>query len=189
MFVLLIIVGAYLLGALNGGYILTKLVMGKDVRCYGSGNAGATNTVRVAGKAVGIIAGAFDLVKGILALMVANGGSGGSPGLLCFTGIAVISGHNWPIYFNFKGGKGVATSIGVALYLFPYATLLAVICGLLSFVCFRRMFIASLTCLSTLVLFIVLSNSLTLWYLLLLAFMVGASFWQHRTNIRELKLS
>lgn len=102
----------YLLGSINSSLVVGKFY-GVDVRKHGSGNAGATNTLRTLGKKAAIIATLGDMLKGIVACII---------GLLLAkeigvmaAGIAAIIGHNWPLYFKFKGGKGVLTTLAVVL--------------------------------------------------------------------------
>ncbi len=120
--VIAVIIG-YLLGSLNTSIIVGKLY-GTDIRKHGSGNAGTTNTLRTLGKAAAAMVLAGDILKGVIAYIIGNivvntipetitlniAGIGGMAG-----GIAAIAGHNWPVYFGFKGGKGVLTSISVVM--------------------------------------------------------------------------
>jgi glycerol-3-phosphate acyltransferase PlsY len=124
---------AYLIGSVPSAVWLGKFFYGKDVRNYGSGNAGATNTFRVLGAPAGIIVLALDMLKGIMAVLLANfpGGGNFSPSQFLYyqigLGLTAGLGHIFPIYLNFKGGKGVATFFGVILYLFPLVALVCVI--------------------------------------------------------------
>lgn len=104
----------YLLGSSNTSLIIGKLY-GTDVRKHGSGNAGMTNTFRILGKLPALIVVAGDVLKGVLACLFGNL-IAGYPGLLLGGFFAVI-GHNWPLYFHFKGGKGALTSITVIFYI------------------------------------------------------------------------
>ena len=107
---------SYLVGSLPTAYIAGKLCRGIDIRKYGSGNVGATNVFRVLGKVPGIIVLSIDILKGVLAVAFI-------PGVLGLTeifsyvlaGLAVVSGHNWTVFLQFKGGKGMATSLGVLI--------------------------------------------------------------------------
>jgi len=112
---------AYVLGSVPTGLLIGKLLRGVDIREHGSGNIGATNTLRVLGKPAGITALVLDIGKGYVAVtaLAALASYGRSPLSLplmkvCL-GIAAIAGHNWTIFLRFKGGKGVATSAGVFL--------------------------------------------------------------------------
>lgn len=132
MFFLTVIL-SYLLGSLPTSYILGKLLRGVDLREYGSGNVGATNAFRVLGPIPGIIVLLVDALKGWVAVYCIShlAGSGLIPGewTKVFCGMAAICGHNWTIFLRFKGGKGVATSIGVFFGLVPQAIGIALLIG------------------------------------------------------------
>jgi glycerol-3-phosphate acyltransferase PlsY len=103
-----------LLGSVSFSIVIARLVKGIDIRQHGSGNAGATNTLRVLGKGPGIAVFILDIAKGVAAVWIGhalNGGYESWTPVLC--GLAAIVGHNWPIWFRFKGGKGIATTIGI----------------------------------------------------------------------------
>jgi glycerol-3-phosphate acyltransferase PlsY len=102
----------YLLGSANSSLIVGKFY-GVDVRRHGSGNAGATNTLRTLGKTAALFVILGDALKGVIACIIGNLICG-RDGLMA-AGIASIIGHNWPLYFRFKGGKGVLTSFTVAI--------------------------------------------------------------------------
>lgn len=111
-------VAGYLLGSLNTSLIVGKFY-GVDVRSHGSGNAGATNTLRVLGKKATVFVTLGDILKGIIAclighFLVGNVEGYGNVGLMA-GGISAIFGHNWPVFFGFKGGKGILTSLAVVL--------------------------------------------------------------------------
>ena len=111
---------AYLIGSINFSVILSKKMAGFDVREKGSGNAGTTNMLRAVGKKAAIITLICDILKGVVAILIAMlignivDGSNGAL-LVQIAGIAVIIGHTFPVFFKFKGGKGVATSLGVLI--------------------------------------------------------------------------
>ena len=122
--IILVLIIGYLLGSLNTSILVGKLY-GTDIRKHGSGNAGMTNTLRTLGKVAALLVIVGDMLKGILAFIIGNLiisnsippeisidviGIGGMAG-----GIAAIAGHNWPLYFGFKGGKGILTSFSVVL--------------------------------------------------------------------------
>src|SRR6516162_4415631 len=114
---------AYLLGSIPFGLILTKLFGGKDIRQHGSGNIGATNVSRVAGPVAGILTLLFDAAKGGVAVWLAGRLTGCSASSMIAAGIAALLGHCFPVWLKFKGGKGVATALGVFLILSPAAAL------------------------------------------------------------------
>ncbi|MBV9925812.1 MAG: glycerol-3-phosphate 1-O-acyltransferase PlsY [Acidobacteria bacterium] len=119
---------AYLLGSIPFGYLLVRLLVGGDVRETGSGGTGATNVTRRAGKGVGILTLLLDLLKGTAAVLAARALLGPGEGALwwvCAAGAAAVIGHVFPVWLRFRGGKGVATGLGVFLALAPIATLCA----------------------------------------------------------------
>jgi acyl phosphate:glycerol-3-phosphate acyltransferase len=130
--VILIPLAAYLLGSIPFGLLLAKLFGGGDVRKAGSGNIGATNVARVVGPLAGILTLAFDTVKGVAAVWLAGRFTNESATWMMIAGFVVLLGHCFPVWLKFKGGKGVATALGVFLALCPLAAvsalLLFVIC-------------------------------------------------------------
>jgi glycerol-3-phosphate acyltransferase PlsY len=113
----------YLIGAIPTGVILPRLMGLDDVRSRGSGNIGATNVYRVAGKLPGILTLTGDILKGFLPLLAVKLWLHPTPGQLGFAGAVAIIGHCYPVYLRFKGGKGVATGLGIFLVLDPVAVL------------------------------------------------------------------
>lgn len=111
---------AYLIGSVNFSVIFSKKFAGFDVRKKGSGNAGSTNMLRSVGKGAAALTLLCDILKGVVAILIAIGigniVKSADKGLLVqIAGIAVVIGHTFPIFFGFKGGKGVATSLGILL--------------------------------------------------------------------------
>ena len=129
---LLSIVIAYLLGSIPFGYVLTRLTTGRDVRASGSGNIGATNVMRTAGKKLGIATLALDILKGVLAVALADWLTTSDPMWMALSALAVSAGHVFPVFLNFHGGKAVATFAGAFGYLMPLpllATMIVFIIG------------------------------------------------------------
>jgi glycerol-3-phosphate acyltransferase PlsY len=121
---------AYLLGSIPFGFLLVRLSVGGDVRETGSGGTGATNVTRRAGKGVGILTLLLDLLKGTAAVFVARallGAGEAAECWVCAAGAAAVLGHVFPVWLKFRGGKGVATGLGVFLVLAPLATLCAIL--------------------------------------------------------------
>lgn len=112
MRLLIAAVVGYLMGSANTSIIVGKFY-GIDVRQHGSGNAGATNTLRTLGKSAAALVGIGDVLKGVLACIIGQV-IAGDTGLM-IGGFAAVLGHNWPVFFNFKGGKGIFTSFAVVL--------------------------------------------------------------------------
>ena len=198
----LAIVAAYLLGSVPFGVIIAR-AHGKNLRSIGSGNIGATNVSRALGRRWAYLCFLLDVLKGLVPMLVAGTlieVSDPTPGLLSLwlaVGCAAILGHIFPIYLKFKGGKGVATSLGVALGLWPYYT----ICAALAFAIWAGVVLlwryislasiaASIAFPLTLILAIVLTpgwNFANLWPLLAAAIAIPVMvIVRHRENIKRL---
>ena len=123
----LVIIIAYLLGNISTSYIIAKKMIGVDIRTQGSGNAGSTNVLRTLGKKAGAMTFVGDLLKGVLAVLIAKviaSISGVDVATAGYLGvIGVVSGHNWPAFLGFRGGKGVATSLGSMIAINPILAL------------------------------------------------------------------
>lgn len=132
IYLALMVVLGYLLGSIPSAVWIGKTFFGKDVRQFGSGNAGATNTFRVLGTVAGTIVLTADILKGFLAVSIPMWTGIGFDypggledfGLVC--GITAVLGHLYPVFAGFKGGKGVATALGIVLAASPFASLSAV---------------------------------------------------------------
>ncbi len=128
MDILKIITLSYLIGCFSAAYLIGKVFKKIDIRAYGSGNAGATNAVRVLGKKMGVITFLIDFVKGIIAVFLGIKIGGYNGGLLA--AVFVVLGHDYPVFLGFKGGKGIATTIGtIAVINFPIG-IISVIVGI-----------------------------------------------------------
>lgn len=121
-----LVIGAYLLGSISFSIVVVRLLRGTDVRAVGSGNAGATNAMRAAGKGVGAAVLLLDLGKGIAAVVVPRS-LDASPSVVGAAAVAVVLGHVFPAFFGFRGGKGVATSAGALGALAPAAMALGIL--------------------------------------------------------------
>lgn len=132
--IIAVAVVSYLIGSVNFSILISKAISGKDIRESGSGNAGATNMLRTHGKKMGVLTLLLDVLKGIVAIIIAmivDKNIGANTGILSYiAGVCVILGHNFPIYFGFKGGKGVATSLGVVLMLDWKVGLIVAVCAI-----------------------------------------------------------
>lgn len=176
---------SYLIGNFSSAYVLGKLFNSRDIREYGSGNAGATNALRVFGVKIGLIAFILDVVKGVIATTIGNKLLGYNGVLLA--GIFVVIGHNWPIFLNFKGGKGIATSLGVMLYLHWPTT---IICTIIAIVVIGKTRYVSLGSILGAILLPVLGNIIkrpfNLQFFLTTIFLGTMALWRHRSNIQRL---
>jgi acyl phosphate:glycerol-3-phosphate acyltransferase len=125
---LIVAIVAYLLGSIPFGYLLVKFFRGEDIRRTGSGNIGATNVARSGAKGLGAATLALDTLKGLLAVWIASRvAPAGVPALpyMSLAALFAVIGHMFPIWLRFKGGKGVATALGVFILLFPKALLVS----------------------------------------------------------------
>lgn len=182
-----LVVGSYLVGSIPFGLVLGKAV-GVDVRAAGSGNIGATNVTRLVGKKLGVLTLVCDALKGVLPMLAASWllEDGSRRDLwVALCGGAAFLGHLFPLYLKFRGGKGVATALGIFLYLSPVAALIDAL--LFVGVVYNWGFVSlgSLTAALMLPgLVWLLSGSVTNS---VLAFGVGALIWaKHRDNIVRL---
>lgn len=124
---LIIIIIAYLLGNISTSYIVAKRIAGVDIRTQGSGNAGSTNVLRTLGKKAGALTFVGDVLKGLIAVLIAKLIANGmhiDQNICAYLAVvAVVLGHNYPVFLGFKGGKGVATSLGSMLGMNPFVAL------------------------------------------------------------------
>lgn len=140
----LIVLAAYLVGSLPFGYIMTKLFHKTDIRDFGSGNIGATNVLRVYGWQSALPVFILDLGKGLLPVLLARAVSD-IPAVYLSAGFLAMFGHSFPIYLRFRGGKAVATSIGVLAALSGWVTLIVLTCFLLIVFLTRYVSLGSIT--------------------------------------------
>ncbi len=137
-----VIAGAYLLGSIPFAYIVTRLVTGKDIRTTGSGNVGATNTMRAAGPAAAAAVAVLDVAKGVIPVMVMRGVNPAS-WWVGGAAVAAVVGHCFPVWLRFRGGKGVATACGAFVTLSPLAAACAAAVWIALVAAFRIVSLAS----------------------------------------------
>lgn len=176
---------AYLLGSISFSFLAGKLLKGIDIRQHGSGNAGATNTLRVIGKGPAAAVLLLDVLKGIAAILIGRWLGDGNEWIPFLCGLAVIVGHNWPVFFGFKGGKGIATTIGVLVMLSFLPALFAGLFAIAAIFLTRYVSLGSLifTALTPFFIGIMHFSINLLWVSLLIA---ALAFYRHRTNIVKL---
>ncbi|MNP20306.1 Glycerol-3-phosphate acyltransferase [compost metagenome] len=174
---------SYLLGSISFSMVLAKMLKGIDIRQYGSGNAGATNTLRILGKGPAILVLLLDVLKGIGAVWMGKWLGGDVAWIPALCGIAAIIGHNWPLFFNFRGGKGVATTIGVMATISFLPALFAGMIAILSIVITKYVSLGSLIFVALTPVCLLLMDGYPLsvfWSSIIIAIFV---FWRHRSNI------
>ncbi|MFJ3487462.1 glycerol-3-phosphate 1-O-acyltransferase PlsY [Pseudomonas sp. NPDC090202] len=173
---------AYLLGSLSFAILLSRLSGTPDPRASGSGNAGATNMLRLAGKKLAVLTLTGDVCKGLIPVLLASA-AGLDPRQQAWIGLWAVIGHMFPLYFRFRGGKGVATAAGMLLGLYWPAALLAIAAWLLTFYLTRTSSLASLIATP-------LTLPLLAWQqphaLLPMSLLTLLIVWRHRGNLRDL---
>lgn len=182
------VIVAYLLGSVNSSILISKAVSGKDIRESGSGNAGATNMLRTMGKKYAVLTLIIDIFKGILAVLFAmlSVKSGGFEWCIYPAGLAVCLGHCYPVFFGFKGGKGVATGLGV-LIMWDWQTALIVLAAALVIMALTRY--VSLGSVTAAVLFAVIETVKLRGNIPAMICVIAVAallVWKHRGNIVRL---
>jgi len=181
---LVLLVFAYLLGAVPTGVILTRLFSDVDPRTQGSGNIGATNIYRTAGKKLGVFTLLGDILKGLIPVAIARG-SLDSPFWTGAVALAAFLGHLYPVYLKFRGGKGIATGLGAFLALAPLEAILSFL--IFSAVVYKSRYISlgSLTATAAFPVLLALLNPHKIF--IPFAVLIGALiFYRHRENIERL---
>lgn len=182
--ILTIIIG-YLLGSISTGVVLSHLVSGKDIRSEGSGNIGTTNMLRVMGRKMALFTFIGDMLKGIIAVLIGKLLVGGELGGVL--GVAgALFGHTYPVFFGFKGGKGIATGFGSLLFVFPIQALSAFTLFLILTALTHYVSVGSIAAALALPAFVLMTrfNQPLLWGV---TFACGLFVvWNHRGNIKRL---
>lgn len=179
-----VVLCSYLLGSISTAILICRALGRTDPRTDGSRNPGATNVLRVAGRDAAAMTLAGDLLKGALAVALARA-VGTEPVVWMLAGAAAFLGHLYPVFFGFRGGKGVATALGMVLAATPLAGLLVVATWCAAFAVARISAVGALTAFA-------LAPVYVAWHSLsiaMTAIMAGVSillFWRHRSNIRDL---
>lgn len=176
---------SYLIGCFSSAYFLGKISKNIDIRNYGSGNAGATNALRVLGKKIGALTFALDILKGVIAVLIGRALFGFNGSLLA--GIFVVIGHNFPVFLGFKGGKGVATSFGVLLMLNWEAALLCLLVAASIIIFTKYVSLGSIVASISAPIMMVLTLDSVNKYLYITTWLLAAlSVYRHKANILRL---
>lgn len=180
---------AYLLGSINTSIIVSKLFGKSDIRSQGSGNAGATNTLRVLGKKAAIFVVIGDALKGVCAvLFAALMTKYGNDASLCLylAGLFVVVGHVFPVYFNFKGGKGIMTSIAVVFTLSPQIGWILVAIFAAFLICSNYVSLSSIAGSVAFPIFVLWLERGNMEFFVCALLMAFLTIFKHRTNIVRL---
>ena len=182
---------SYVIGSIPTAYIFGKLMKGIDIRQHGSGNVGATNAFRVLGKGPGTAVLILDIIKGIIPVVFVAGFLDASVTGCIIAAVAAVCGHNWTCFLSFKGGKGIATTLGVLIGLtvvIPQARIAVLLCvgvWLAVFLLTRIVSISSLVAAVCLPVVMVLFNAPTSMVILSIVFCVFIVI-RHRPNVHRL---
>jgi glycerol-3-phosphate acyltransferase PlsY len=187
----LLLAGAYLLGSLPFSYAIVKIKTGRDVRTLGSGNAGATNVARSAGKAAGLLAVLLDVGKGAAAVLIART-LAAPPAVMGGAAFAVVLGHCLPVFLGFRGGKGAATGGGALAVLAPVAALLSAVLLVLVIAWRRYVSLGTMTAAIAAPFLVLLLQRLGRapagsWLPLTTAAIAALILIRHRDNLRRLR--
>ena len=182
MDILIVGIICYLIGSIPFGYILTKIFLKKDIRDIGSGNIGATNALRTGNKTVGYATLFFDIVKAVIPIIYIKFNF---TELLYIASLCIFLGHVFPIWLKFKGGKGVATYVGILFALNIYFGLVFIVSWLITFAFFKFSSLSSLVAsISIPIYLLVLSKFEHIFFFSIIFVLV---FFTHRENIKRLK--
>lgn len=193
---LLIAVVSYLLGSIPFGYLLVRLFRGEDVRRTGSGNIGATNVARTGAKGLAILTLLLDAIKGFVAVLLATlyiNHANATPGVdvtlvPAFAGLFAILGHLYPVWLKFKGGKGVATALGVFIGLAP--TPVGMVLGIFAITVFLSHYISLGSILAAaafpFLVYLIYRDHFSRAAYAIIGLSSLLIIWKHRTNIQRL---
>lgn len=183
---LIVLSVAYLLGSISTSIIVSKIMLGDDIRNHGSGNAGATNTLRTVGKLGALLVVLGDILKTIIAILAAKLFLKSDPSAVYIAGLGAVIGHNFPLYFGFRGGKGIIVSTVAILFADPIIGLITVVIAILIIAVSRYVSLGSI---SGAVIFVILSlifKSSTPDFVVFACILALLAIYMHKTNIQRL---
>ena len=179
---ILVLFYSYLLGSIPFGLIITKIFLDRDIRDVGSGNIGTTNVLRTGKKSLAVTTLIFDILKGYLSIIITLKYFND---LIYFSALICFIGHIFPVWLRFKGGKGVATYLGIILALsFKFGIIFAVTWLLISFI-FRYSSLGSMIGALAVFVYSIILDNITLSIFLFITFII--ILYTHRENIIRLK--
>ncbi|MBQ7826111.1 MAG: glycerol-3-phosphate 1-O-acyltransferase PlsY [Clostridia bacterium] len=182
---LLVVVIGYFLGSISSGVLLSKAIMKKDIRTQGSGNAGTTNMLRIHGKGMALVTFLCDILKGVIAVYIGKWLVGGELGGVLGV-LGAVLGHNYPIFFGFKGGKGIATSFGSLLFVYPVQALIAFSAFLILVFITHYVSVGSIVAAFTLPALVILTTPFDPIIWGIMAFLGTMVIYRHKSNIVRL---
>ena len=180
---------AYLLGSISWGYMLLQWKMGVDVREFGSGRTGMSNVLRTGGAKSAVVVLTLDIGKGVMAVVLAREVIG-TNGAEVAAGLIVLAGHNWPVFLQFKGGRGILTALGGLALMVPVAAIIATatfltVIALSRYISLGSVIGVTIGALSILALALAGVNSGT--YMVYGFIACAMLVWQHRDNLQRIR--
>jgi glycerol-3-phosphate acyltransferase PlsY len=182
MDILIVGIICYLIGSIPFGYILTKIFLKKDIRDIGSGNIGATNALRTGNKTIGYATLFFDIVKAVIPIIYIKFNF---TELLYIASLCIFLGHVFPIWLKFKGGKGVATYVGILFALNIYFGLVFIVSWFITFALFKFSSLSSLVASISIPIYLLILSKFDHVFFFTIMFVLV--FFTHRENIKRLK--
>ena len=172
---------SYLLGSIPFGFLLTKLFLSKDIRNIGSGNIGTTNVLRTGNKKIGYSTLILDILKAVITLIFIKFNY---PEFIFIASLSVFLGHVFPVWLKFKGGKGIATYIGILFCINLNYGLVFIITWIIIFLIFKYSSLSSLVATLSIPLYLLIFlNSIDLFFFIIMFILI---FFTHRENIKRL---
>ena len=179
---LIIVIISYLMGSIPFGFILTKIFLKKDIREVGSGNIGATNTLRAGNKLIGYLTLTLDIIKAIIPVIYTKIYF---PDFLYLASLCAFLGHVFPVWLKFKGGKGVATYVGILFSINIYFGIIFIIVWTITFVISKFSSLSSLIASVSIPIYLLILTQFD--QLIFFTIMFVLIFFTHRENIKRLK--
>jgi glycerol-3-phosphate acyltransferase PlsY len=186
---IVVVVLSYLVGSLSWGYMLLRWRQGTDVREYGSGRTGMSNVLRTGGGRMAAVVGTLDIGKGVLAVMMAKEATGAS-GAEVAAALAAVTGHNWPVFLGFRGGRGILAALGGLSMMAPVPAVVATAIWLATALGSRYISLGSILGVvagaASLIGLVALAGWYSQAYIIFAGVAAVMIIWQHRDNIQRL---
>ena len=178
---LIVALSSYLLGSMPFGFILTKIFLKKDIRNIGSGNIGATNALRTGNKTLGYVTLTLDITKAILPVLLVKFNY---PDYIFIASLSTFLGHVFPVWLKFKGGKGVATYVGILLSVNIYLGLIFIVSWVITFLISKYSSLSSLIASLMVPLYLIIFDNHNSIFFTIMFVLI---FYTHRENVKRLK--
>ena len=178
---LIIALGSYLLGSIPFGFILTKVFLNKDIRSIGSGNIGATNALRAGNKTLGYATLLLDITKAILPVLYVKFNY---PDYIFIASLSAFLGHVFPVWLKFKGGKGVATYVGILFSINVILGLIFIVSWTITFIISKYSSLSSLTASLIVPVYLVIFKNYDSIFFIIMFVLI---FYTHKENVKRLK--